>query len=81
MFVPVGALRYQQGSCPHDGHMRIVHVTHGFSGAENFGARRLDQLGLPLFDIFLARSAARETSYLLEGDREAVLGTLAKESA
>jgi molybdopterin/thiamine biosynthesis adenylyltransferase len=81
MFVPVGALRYQQGNCPHDGHMRIVHVTHGFSGAENFGARQLDQLGLPLFDIFVARSAARETSYLLDGDRESVLGPLAKESA
>jgi len=76
-FIPVGGLRYEQGRCPHDGHMRIVHTTHSFSGQEPFKARNLDQLGLPLFDIFLARSATREIGYLLDGDRETVLGPLA----
>jgi adenylyltransferase/sulfurtransferase len=76
-FVAVGGIRYEQGYCPHDGHMRIVHTTHSFSGDESFKARRLDQLGLPLFDIFVARSTAREIGYLLDGDRGTVLGPLA----
>jgi hypothetical protein len=80
-FVPVGALRFEQGACPSDGHMRIVHTAHSFSGTEAFGGRTLDQLGLPRFDIFLARSATREMAYLLDGDRETVLGPLVKEDA
>jgi molybdopterin/thiamine biosynthesis adenylyltransferase len=79
-FLPVGKLNYEQGRCPVDGTMRIVHTAHGFSRTESFGARTLDQLGLPLFDIFLARSGVREIAYLLDGDREAVLGLLAKEA-
>ncbi|MFI5096752.1 MAG: HesA/MoeB/ThiF family protein [Candidatus Acidiferrales bacterium] len=77
-FVTVGGLLYEQGYCPSDGHMRVVRTTHGFSGTEPYGARRLDQLGLPRLDIFLARSAAREIGYLLDGDREAILGPLAR---
>jgi molybdopterin/thiamine biosynthesis adenylyltransferase len=76
-FVAVGGIRYEQGHCPRDGHMRIVHTTHSFSGGEPFKGRRLDQLGLPLFDVFVARSAAREIGYLLDGDRGTVLGPLA----
>ena len=78
-FVPVGGLHYKQGHCPSDGHMRIVHTTHGFSGKEPYNSRRLDQLGLPPFDIFLARSGTREIGYLLDGDRETILGPLARE--
>jgi adenylyltransferase/sulfurtransferase len=78
-FVPVGGLHYEQGHCPSDGHMRIVHTTHGFSGMEPYNSRRLDQLGLPPFDIFLARSGGREIGYLLDGDRETILGPLARE--
>jgi adenylyltransferase/sulfurtransferase len=81
LFVPVGALHFAQGACPQDGHMRIVHVAHSFTGTESFGARALDRLGLPLFDIFTARSGKRETAYLLEGDRARALGPLAKEDA
>ncbi len=77
LFVPVGAVKYEAGRCPDDGHMRAVEVVHGFTGSESFGSRRLNELGLPLFDIFTARSAAREVGYLMEGDAATVLGALA----
>jgi hypothetical protein len=79
-FVPVGAIRYHQGRCPNDGHMRVVHTLSGYRGEPELGLRRLDQLGLPRFDIFTARSQEAEISYCIAGDAEAVLGPLATSS-
>lgn len=73
-FVPVGSIRYQEGRCPGDGRMRVVKTIHGYSGNESFGKRTLDQLGLPLFDVFSVRSAESEKAYLIAGDKAAVLG-------
>jgi molybdopterin/thiamine biosynthesis adenylyltransferase len=81
LFVPVGSVSYEAGRCPDDGHMRTVEVVHGFTGSESFGSRNLNQLGLPLFDIFTARSGAREIGYLIEGDAAAILGPLANSGA
>jgi len=75
--VPVGAIRYHQGRCPNDGHMRVVQTLSGYRGEPELGQRRLDQLGLPRFDIFTARSHHAEISYCIAGDAEAVLGPLA----
>jgi adenylyltransferase/sulfurtransferase len=79
-FVPVGAIRYHQGRCPNDGHMRVVQTLSGYRGEPELGLRRLDQLGLPRFDIFTARSREAEISYCIAGDAEAVLGPLAASS-
>jgi molybdopterin/thiamine biosynthesis adenylyltransferase len=79
-FVPVGAIRYHQGRCPNDGHMRVVKTLSGYRGEPELGLRRLDQLGLPRFDIFTARSQEAEISYCIAGDAEAVLGPLAASS-
>jgi adenylyltransferase/sulfurtransferase len=76
-FIPAGGVRYQEGRCRGDGEMRIVHGVHGYAGRESFGGRKLNRLGLPPFDIFVARSAVREIGYLLDGDRETALGPLA----
>jgi molybdopterin/thiamine biosynthesis adenylyltransferase len=76
-FVPVGAIRYDQGRCLIDGHMRVVQTLSGYRGEAELGQRRLDQLGLPRFDIFTARSHQGEISYCIAGDAEAVLGPLA----
>jgi molybdopterin/thiamine biosynthesis adenylyltransferase len=73
-FAPVGSISFAQGKCPKDGQMCTVETIHGYSGSESYGARSLDQLGLPLFDVFTARSAEREIGYLIAGDREAILG-------
>ena len=75
LFAPVGSLKYDQGHCPHDGQMRAVKTIHGYSGTEIFGKRTLDQLGLPLFDVFSARSGESERAYLIGGDKTTVLGT------
>jgi molybdopterin/thiamine biosynthesis adenylyltransferase len=75
-FVPVGGVTYEEGACPCDGHRRVVETIHSFSGMEPWGGRVLSEIGLPLFDVFTARSAEREIGYLMEGDRVAVLGVL-----
>jgi hypothetical protein len=76
-FVPVGSVRYNEGRCSKDGTMRIVETLHGISGSEAFGARALNNLGLPEFDLFTARSGEKEIGYLLAGDREKSLGNVA----
>jgi hypothetical protein len=73
-FAPVGMVGAEQGKCPRDGQMRAVVPIHSFSGVEAFGSRKLNRLGLPLFDIFTARSSSGEISYLLADDREQILG-------
>jgi hypothetical protein len=57
--------------------MRIVETAHSFCGIENYGEMRLDAIGLPLYDVFTARSASREIGYLIAGDAPEVLGALA----
>ena len=73
-FAPVGSIAFAEGKCPQDGQMRTVETIHGYSGTESYGTRSLDQLGLPLFDIFTARSPEHELGYLIAGDREEILG-------
>jgi molybdopterin/thiamine biosynthesis adenylyltransferase len=75
-FVPVGAIGYGGGRCPRDGQMRVVQTLSGYRGEPEFANRRLDQLGLPLYDIFNARSLDAEISYCIAGDAVAVLGPL-----
>lgn len=74
-FAPVGSIRYEEGTCPHDGQMRVVVTMHSFQGEPALAPRALDSLGLPLFDIFTARSGDREISYLMAGDEEEALAT------
>jgi adenylyltransferase/sulfurtransferase len=77
LFAAVGAVPYARGKCPACGQMRAVITAHSYSGTETFGERTLDQLGLPLFDVFTARSPERETTYLIAGDQKEVLGLMA----
>jgi hypothetical protein len=81
LFAAVGTVPYARGKCAKDGQMRAVVTAHGYSGTEPFGDRTLDQLGLPLFDIFTARSAEREIAYLMAGDEKQVLGQMATGAA
>jgi adenylyltransferase/sulfurtransferase len=81
MYAPAGKVRLQEATCPKDGHLRTVVSVHGFSGNEDFGYRPLDQLGLPLLDLFVARSSQREIGYIPYGDASQVLGALAAEGS
>ena len=74
IFAPVGSIKYEQGPCPRDGQMRLVKTVHGYDGAQSFGTRKLDKLGLPLFDVYTVRTAEKEMAYLMAGDITAVLG-------
>jgi adenylyltransferase/sulfurtransferase len=77
LFAAVGTVPYGRGKCFACGQMRAVITAHSYTGAESFGERTLDRLGLPLFDVFTARSAEREISYLIAGDQREVLGQMA----
>jgi hypothetical protein len=79
LFVPVGSVSTEQGRCPRDGQMRVVRTIHSYDGSDELGARTLDTLGLPLFDVFVARSGMQEIAYLIAGDESAVLGPVARE--
>ena len=78
LFAPVGSVYFDQAKCVHDGENRIVETIHGFTGNEPWHDRRLNQLGLPLFDVVTARSEEQEIGYLFDGDGDAVLGVLAE---
>jgi len=80
LFATVGTVPYARGKCPTCGQMRSVITAHNYTGEEPFGQRTLNQLGLPLFDVFTARSAERELAFLVGGDEQAVLGELARAS-
>ena len=77
MFAPVGTISFAQGRCPADGHMRRVVTLHSYSGEAELANRKLDELGLPAFDIFVGRAGDDEVAYLIGGDAEQVLGPLA----
>jgi adenylyltransferase/sulfurtransferase len=81
LFAAVGAVPFARGKCAADGQMRTVITAHAYSGEEPFGDRRLDGIGLPLFDVFTARSPEREIAYLAGGDEKQVLGQLARGAA
>ncbi|HET9840270.1 MAG TPA: ThiF family adenylyltransferase [Candidatus Angelobacter sp.] len=81
LFAAVGTVPYARGKCPACGQMRAVITVHSYSGTEDFGERRLNQFGLPLFDVFTARSGESEISYLMAGDRQEVLGRMAMGAA
>jgi adenylyltransferase/sulfurtransferase len=77
VFAPLGSLTMAEGRCPADGVIRAVHPIHAYTGMESFGGRRLDQLGLPPWDVYVARAGAREIAYVVAGDAARVLGAAA----
>jgi len=81
MFAPAGSIHFEAAKCPFDGHLRTVETLHRYAGETGFGERRLDQLGLPLLDLFTARIGDREIGYIPFGDAEEVLGQVAHEEA
>lgn len=76
-FAPMGSIPFEAARCAKDGQMRTVVSQHSYAGNDDFGDRRLSELGLPLLDIFTARLGERETGYIPYGDAQLVLGNLA----
>jgi hypothetical protein len=81
IFAPVGSVPYEKSACPRDGHRRVVETLHGYTGSEPWDACTLRQIGLPPFDVLVARGGGREIGYVIDGDRAAVLPDSETESA
>ena len=81
IYEPVGSVPFERARCGKDGHLRSVISLHSYSGEKELGDKLLSSLGLPLLDVFLARSADREIAYLPYGDAPEVLGDLAAPQA
>jgi hypothetical protein len=79
LYRPVGSVSFDLAKCKKDGHLRSVISLHSYSGERELEKRALDQLGLPLLDVFTARAGTREIGYMPYGDAPAVLGDLAAE--
>jgi hypothetical protein len=77
----VGSIPFERARCRKDGQLRTVISLHAYSGEPELGERVLSSLGLPLFDIFVARSREQEIAYIPYGDAPRVLGALASEAA
>lgn len=78
-FAPVGSIPFNAARCANDGQMRTVVALHSYSGTEEFGDKRLNDLGLPLLDLFVARHGEREIGYIPYGDAPVMLGNLVPE--
>jgi adenylyltransferase/sulfurtransferase len=78
IYLPVGAVSAARGLCPKDGAMRTVHTIHGYQGTEPYGNRVLSELGLPPWDLYVARCGVTEVGYSMAGDARGVLGPLAE---
>jgi molybdopterin/thiamine biosynthesis adenylyltransferase len=74
----VGEISTTEGRCPTDGTMREVIAIHGYTGTEDYGLRTLRHVGIPPFDVLVARSSTKELQYLITGDGPEVLGELAR---
>lgn len=60
--------------CPDCAKERETIWISGYTGEEEYGEMTVEQIGLPLFDIFSAYAGEQEIHYLLAGDAEDVLG-------
>ncbi len=76
IFGAVGTVPYERGRCRCSGEMRVVQTAQTYTGSETFGSRHLNELGLPVYDVFVARNDDTECAYLIEGDAAEVLGEL-----
>ena len=72
MFAPVGSVEIERAKCPNDGATRAVIAMHNYTGTESYGCRKLDELGLPLWDIYVARADGAEVAFLIAGDAASI---------
>jgi adenylyltransferase/sulfurtransferase len=78
LFASLGQVRAEKALCPHcPGVRREVCTFYKIRGGEAYLERTPAQIGLPPFDILIARSRDRALGLELAGDAAAVLGPLA----
>jgi adenylyltransferase/sulfurtransferase len=80
MFQSLGKVKSDKAACAHCGAARREAVTfYKIRGTESFLDRTLAEIGVPAFDILIARTADRAIGIELTADAHAVLGPLASE--
>lgn len=84
-FAPLGSISYEEGRDPADGALREVVTRHGFTRQDlevnpEWAGRRMSEWGLPLYDVFIARSGGAEVAYVMAGDAPQVLQSLVEEA-
>jgi len=78
MFASLGKVTADQAWCPTCTDVRRDVVTfHKIRGTEPFVDQTLSSIGVPSFDILIARAGARSVGFELTGDAADVLGPLA----
>ena len=78
-YAAMGSTPFAAARCPNDGQTRSVISLHTYTGKESCRSRRLSDLGLPLFDLYIARHGDREIGYIPYGDAPQVLGVVGQE--
>jgi molybdopterin/thiamine biosynthesis adenylyltransferase len=77
LFTSLGRIRSDRAFCPNcPGIRRNVVTFYHIRGTETFLDRTLSDLGIPKFDILVARTGDRMTGLELTADSQHVLGTL-----
>jgi len=76
IYRPLGSLFLEDAKCRNDGHLRSVMTLHSYLGEAGLANRKLNQLGLPVLDVFVARAGENEIGYIPYGDARLVLGDL-----
>jgi len=80
VFASLGRVGAERAFCPDCPNTRRDVVTfHKFDGGEPFTDRTLREIGVPPFDIVIARTADRMVGLELAGDAKEVLGPLAND--
>jgi adenylyltransferase/sulfurtransferase len=77
LFASLGRVKAERAFCPHCDHVRREVVTfYKIRGGESFLDQPLSEIGVPPFDILIARSGERAIGLELSGDGPGVLGPL-----
>ena len=77
LFVSLGQVKSDKAACPScRAAKRDVVTFYKIRGTESFMDRTLAQIGVPAFDILIARTADRAIGLELGNDAAEVLGTL-----
>jgi len=79
MFVSLGKVTADHAACPNcDAARREVVTFYRITGEENFLDRTLADIGVPPFDVIIARNAVASIGFELTGDAGEILGGLAR---
>jgi adenylyltransferase/sulfurtransferase len=77
LFASPGSVKAGQEACPACGAAREVVTFSKLRPTDDFVSRKLSEVGVPAFDILIARTSDRAIGFELSGDARRVLGPLA----